>query len=300
MYARGLSTRDIESAFTDEQGQCLLSKSKVSEVTEALWDQYEAFQERDLSTIPILSLFLDGLYEPLRTHGVEREAVLCAWGITLEGRKVLLSLALGNRESGEAWLEFVRDLDRRGLPTPLSITTDGAPGLIQAVDQMWPKSLRLRCWVHRMRNFATKVPNARWQEVKPYLQMVRDAPDLQAGQAAVQEILTKFRSEFPSLCKCLCEDLESLLAHLQLPWRLRKFVRTTNLIERSFVEERRRTKTLPRFFTEKSCLKLVYAVLIRAASRWQKVTITVTEYTQIRMLYEELQISSPDHLEALA
>ena len=115
MYARGLSTRDIEDAFTDEQGRCLLSRSKVSEVTEVLWEQYEAFQNRDLSDLPLLCLFLDGLYEPLRTHGITREAILCAWGITLDGRKVLISLSLGNKESGEAWLEFLRDLDRRGF-----------------------------------------------------------------------------------------------------------------------------------------------------------------------------------------
>ena len=145
MYARGLSTRDIEDAFTDEQGRCLLSRSKVSEVTEVLWEQYQAFQERDLSDFPLLCLFLDG-------------------------RKVLISLGLGSKESGEAWLEFVRDLDRRGLPAPLFVTTDGAGGLIQTIDQMWPKSLRGRCWVHRMRNFEAKVPDARWHEIKPYLQ----------------------------------------------------------------------------------------------------------------------------------
>ena len=300
MYARGLSTRDIEDAFTDEQGRCLLSRSKVSEVTEVLWEQYEAFQNRDLSDLPLLCLFLDGLYEPLRTHGITREAILCAWGITLDGRKVLISLSLGNKESGEAWLEFLRDLDRRGLPTPLFITTDGAGGLIQAVDQMWSKSLRGRCWVHRMRNFASKVPKSRWHEIKPYLLMIRDAPDLEAGQKAVREFLAKFSKEFPGLCKCLTEDLDALLAQLQLPWRLRKFTRTTNLIERSFVEERRRTKTLPRFFTEKSCLKLVYAVLIRAAARWQAISITSTEYLQLRMLYEERELALPSNWEAVA
>ena len=104
MYARGLSTRDIAAAFTDEDGVCLLSRSGVSEVTEVLWEQYEAFQQRDLRDIPVLYLFLDGLYEPLRMHGVKREAVLCAWAITTEGHKVLLSLALGNKESYDAWL----------------------------------------------------------------------------------------------------------------------------------------------------------------------------------------------------
>ena len=122
MYARGLSTRDVEDALTDENGVCLLSKSGVSEVTEALWAEYEAFQGRDLSTIPVLYVFLDGLYEPLRTHGIEREAVLCAWAITLEGKKVLLSLSLGNKESYEAWLGLLRDLVSRSRRLSISTT----------------------------------------------------------------------------------------------------------------------------------------------------------------------------------
>lgn len=101
-------------------------------------------------------------------------------------------------------------------------------------------------------------------------------------------------------CVCLSEDLEALLAHLRLPWRHRKFVRTTNLIERSFVEERRRTKTLPRFFTEKSCLKLVHATLIRAALRWQRIKISSLEVEQIQILYEQLDITPTARLEAVA
>ncbi len=300
MYARGLSTRDVEAAFTDERGDCLLSRSAVSEVTETLWEEYEAFQGRDLSELGVLYLFLDGLYEPLRVHGVSREAVLCAWAITAEGQKVLLSLALGNRESYEAWRGFLRDLVSRGLKVPLAITTDGAPGLIRAVAEAWPKSLRLRCWVHRTRNLLGKVPDARRAEVKAHLVAIRDAATPETGQAAVKDFLARFGREFPSACTCLNDDLEALLAHLKLPWSHRKFVRTTNLIERSFVEERRRTKTLPRFFTEKSCLKLVHATLIRAALRWQRIKITPLEYEQLRLLYQELGITPAKELEAAA
>jgi transposase-like protein len=300
MYARGLSTRDIEAAFTDEHGICLLSRTAVSEVTEVLWEEYEAFQERDLSDLGVLYVFLDGLYEPLRRHGIQREAVLVAWAITVEGEKVLLSLALGSRESHESWLGFLRDLVARGLRVPLSVTTDGAPGLIRAVEEVWPQSLRNRCWVHRMRNLLAKVPESMRAEVKAHLVAIRDAPTLEAGQEAATEFLERFSQEFPSACSCLSEDLEALLNHLRLPWRHRKFVRTTNLAERSFVEERRRTKTLPRFFTEKSCLKLVHATLIRAATRWQRVRITPLEYQQLALLFDERKITPARTLEAVA
>jgi putative transposase len=257
--------REAGVPFTDERGAWLLSRSAVSELTDALWTEYEAFQQGPLGEVPLLALFLDGVYEPLRRDGVQREAVLVAWAITLEGRKVLLSLALGNRESHEAWRDFLRDLVARGLSAPLTITTDGAPGLLRAVDEVWPQSLRLRCWVHTTRNVEAKVPAERWVEVKGALLAIRDAATPAAGEQAVAAFLERYGREFPAACKSLGEDLPARLAHLQLPWRLRKFLRTTNLCERSFVEERRRSKTLPRFFTERSCVKLVFATLIRAA-----------------------------------
>ncbi|MGH7615475.1 MAG: IS256 family transposase, partial [Gemmatimonadales bacterium] len=226
------------------------------------------------------------VYEPLRTHGVQREAVLVAWAITLEGKKILLSLALGNRESHEAWRDFLRDLVARGLSAPLTITTDGAPGLLGAV-AVWPQSLRLRCWVHKLRNVGAKIPAERWLEVKGALVALRDAGTPAAGAQAAQAFLERYGKEFPAAAKCLSEDLDALLAQLQVPWRLRKFVRTTNLVERSFVEERRRSKTLPRFFTEQSCVKLVFATLIRAAERWQRIAITPLEYAQLQVLYQE-------------
>lgn len=300
MYARGLSTRDIEAAFTDDAGVCLLSRSSVSEVTEALWEEYEEFQQRDLSGLEIVSLFLDGLYEPLRTHGIQREAVLCAWGIEANGNKVPLSFRLGNRESFEAWREFLRDLVARGMAVPLTITTDGAPGLLRAVDEVFDRSLRIRCWVHKVRNVLAKVPEHLRAEIKGHLVAIRDAATFEAGQVAAKEFFVRFEAELPSACRCLSDDLEASLNHLRLPWRLRKFVRTTNLIERSFVEERRRTKTLPRFFTEKSCLKLVHATLIRAAARWQRIKINELEAEQLKVLYRELEIEPKRELNAVA
>jgi len=233
MYARGLSTRDIEAAFTDERGAMLLSRTAVSALTDQLWTEYAAFQTRPLGDVSVLALFLDGVYEPLRTHGVQREAVLVAWAITLEGQKILLSLALGNRESHEAWRDFLRDLVARGLPAPLTITTDGAPGLLRAVAEVWPQSLRLRCWVHKVRNVEAKIPAERWLEVKGALVAIREAATPEAGAQAAEAFLARYGKDFPAAAKGLSEDLEALLAHLELPWRLRKFVRTTNLIERS-------------------------------------------------------------------
>jgi transposase-like protein len=289
MYARGLSTRDIEDAFRDATGKCLMTKTGVSQVTEVLHREYEAFIKRELGCFQIVYLFLDAVYEPLRRAGI-REGILCAWGVTADGMKVLLHMTLGNKESHSAWLQMLRDMVSRGLRTPLTVTSDGAPGLIRAVQEVFPLSLRVRCWAHKMRNVLDKVPDDARAEVKAFLEAVRDAPTHEAGQEAAGEVLDRFGPRFPSAMRSLSDDLEASLAHLKVPVRHRKCVRTTNLIERSFVEERRRTKTLPYFMTEKSCLKLVFATLWRASVRWQRIRISELEQKQMAVLARTLGI----------
>lgn len=124
MYARGLSTRDIEALFADETGKPLLSRTAVSEITERLWAEYEAFASRDLSEFELTYLFVDGIAERLHL-GQPREAVLAAWGILADGKKALLHLAPGTKEDTASCKEFFQDLRRRGLPDPLLVVSDG-------------------------------------------------------------------------------------------------------------------------------------------------------------------------------
>lgn len=284
MYARGLSTRDIEELLgelCEGEGQTLLSRSAVSQVTEALWQEYEAFRKRDLGGFDAVYLFCDAVYESLRQQGCCTQAILVTWAICSDGSKVLLHMSLGNKESAEAWLEHLRSVVSRNLPVPLTVTTDGAPGLIKAVEAMWPESERIRCWFHRMRNVLAKVPAEMHETVKRLLQDVRDAPDYETGKRRALELIENHRRELPSAMACLGEDLEASLAHLKLPSLHQKMIRTTNLCERSFVEERRRSKVIPRFFDEKSCLKLVFATLWRASQRWRGVKFTEMERKQL-------------------
>jgi putative transposase len=128
MYAQGLSVRDIEAAFTDESGRCVLSKSAASELSERLWADYQVFAGRDLSEFKVLYVFVDGIAEKLHL-GQPREAVLAAWGIVESGHKVLLGLAPGTKEDTASCRDFLRDLKARGLVDPILGATDGAPGL---------------------------------------------------------------------------------------------------------------------------------------------------------------------------
>jgi transposase-like protein len=285
MYARGLSTRDIEDLLKelsdDSDEQALLSKSAVSRVTEILWAEFEAFAKRDLATFDVIYLFCDAVYESLRQQAGCRQAILVTWAICSDGSKVLLHLSLGNKESSDAWLEHLRSVVARNLPVPLTVTTDGAPGLIKAVEAMWPESERIRCWFHKMQNVLEKVPEQMREPIKRLLQDVRDAPDHQTGMTRARAMIECYQRELPSAMACLAEDLEATLAHLKLPSLHQKMIRTTNLCERSFVEERRRSKVIPHFFDERSCLKLVFATLWRASQRWRGVRFTEMEKQQL-------------------
>jgi hypothetical protein len=156
MYARGLSVRDIEAAFTDESGRCVLSRTAASELTERLGADYQAFASRELGEFKVLYLFVDGIAEKLHL-GQPREAVLAAWGITETGQKVLLGLTPGTKEDTASCRDFLGDLKSRGLVDPILGATDGAPGLIRAFEEVFPRSLRQRCLAHKIRNLQTKV-----------------------------------------------------------------------------------------------------------------------------------------------
>jgi putative transposase len=288
MYARGLSTRDIEDALEEATGDRLLSRTAVSQITEVLWEEYEAFAQRDLSEFEVEYLFLDAVYESLRLQGGGKEGVLCAWAICADGRKAMLHLGLGNKESYPNWLEFLRDMVKRGLQTPVMVTTDGAPGLMRAVEEVFPRSLRQRCLAHKTRNVTHKVPDSVRAEIKNAVRAAYYAPNREVADMIAADVLSTYQRDYPAAMHSFQEDWAACVAYLRCPAIHHKRVRTTNLLERSFLEERRRTRTIPRFFTERSCLKLVFATLWRASQRWQGVRMSHIERQQLRLLRRQL------------
>lgn len=293
MYVRGLSTRDIEDVFQDDEGRILLSRTAVSELTEDLWEEYKRFCQRRLDGFEVEYLFLDAVYESMRLERGRKEGILVAWGITSQGVRVLLHLMLGNKESHENWLEMLRDMVKRGLNSPVLITSDGAPGLMQAIEQVWPKSLRQRCLVHKKQNILAKLPGEAIPEVKAHLDAVYLAPTFEAAKKMAVHVIETYQGLYPSAMKAFSEDLEASLNHLRCPVRHRKAIRTTNLLERSFGEEKRRSKVIPRFFDEKSCLKLAFATLIRVSEKWRRLGMNSFEKGQLKKLRQELGLLPP-------
>jgi len=287
MYARGLSTRDIEGLFADAAGKPLLSGTAVSEITERLWAQYEAFASRDLSEFEVVYLFVDGVAERLHL-GQPREAVLAAWGILADGKKALLHLAPGTKEDTASCKEFFQDLRRRGLPDPLLVVSDGAPGIIRASEECLPRTVRQRCLVHKMRNLESKVPENVWPEFKARAAACYQAASPALARLLKDDIVATYGRDLPSAVACLEDDFEACIAHLSCPLGHRRAIRTTNLLERLFGEERRRTKVIPHAFGERAILKLMYAALIRAAERWRGIRIGEFERRQLRAIGDEL------------
>lgn len=287
MYARGLSVRDIEAAFTDASGRCVLTKSAASELTERLWADYQAFASRDLAEFKVLYLFVDGVAEKLHL-GQPREAVLAAWGIVEGGQKVLLGLAPGTKEDTASCRDFLREMKARNLLDPLLIATDGAPGLIRAVEEVFPRSLRQRCLAHKIRNLESKVPEEIWREIKGAAYAAYQAGSPKLAAMAKEDFVSRYERDYPSATACFLDDFEACIAHLQMPIAHRRVTRTTNLLERLFGEERRRTKVIPHAFGERAVLKLMFAALIRASETWKNVVITDFELKQLQQLREHL------------
>ena len=287
LLARGLSVRDIEDAFRDESGRLLLSRSAVSEIGERLWADYQEFATRDLSEYDIAYLFVDGIAERIRP-GQKREPVLAAWGFTASGAKVLLHLMAGSREDAETVSAFFQDMRRRGLGDPLLVVSDGAAGIMKAIETCFPRSARQRCLAHRMRNLAAKVPEDMWPEFKARATAAYQAPSRAIARDLATGVLTDYQAELPSASACFMDDFEACIAHLRMPISHRRAIRTTNLLERLFVEERRRLKIIPNAFGEKPVLKLMFGAMIRAAERWRAIRVSELERRQMRAEKEEL------------
>jgi putative transposase len=260
-FVRGLSMRDVES-LCEQAGLGKLSKSTAARICSELRERFAAFGRRDLYDIHLTALFVDATFLAVRRDG-PKEGVLVAWGFTTDGERVLLAVMLGMRESHEDWQALARDLIARGLGAPMLIVADGAPGLIKAVEQCWPASDRQHCAVHRVRNLLAKLPERDRERVrKTYWQALDDATGERDGKQRLRALVDELDTAgYTAAARCLADDLDALVVHLRYPTRHRRRWRSTNLLERSLGEVKRRTKVIGRFPGETSCLTLVWAVL---------------------------------------
>jgi putative transposase len=271
LYVKGMSQRDIEVALVEALGVESTGRSVINEVCRSLRGEFERWQDRSLSGFPVLYLFLDGIYMKLRPEDKRKVAVLCAYGMLWDGRKVLLHMAVGDKESTACWEAFLEDMKRRGLNVPLLTVIDGNAGVRKAVEHKLRDSLIQRCQVHKMRNVINKLPHLARATMKTLIQNAFTACSYKDGLDQARAIIAEHREAFPDAMKCLERDIEECLTALKFPFLHRRQIRTTNLLERLFGEGQRRAKIIPRFHSESSGLSLMFAVLVDASEGWRGV-----------------------------
>ena len=261
VYLAGGNTRRIRQALEPLLGEANLSKSAVSRVVARLRTLFSSWSQRDLGEESYPILIFDGLHLKVRlARRVVSVPVLVALGVDENGVKRLVSLRLAARESGGTWGDLVADLDRRGLPTPVLIISDGHRGLTQAISS-WPDTKIQRCAVHKLRNLEDHCPPHARAEMRRDFQAIIYARDGIVARQAFQSFLTKWASLCPAVVRSLEESGERLLTFYEFPKPMWKSLRTTNAIENLNREFRRRTKTQASFSTEEAAVTLLYGLV---------------------------------------
>jgi len=289
LYVEGLSTRDFKRALKPLWGKSGLSRSSISRANRALKEAFNNWRRRDLSLEEIIYLFLDGIYLGVRGNSRDMEAVLVAHGITRQGKRVVLHLSLGGRESTESWKGVLNDLVERGLRRPQLLITDGNQGLLKAIKDIWPEVPRQRCAVHRVRNVLARVPKKRQDEVRKALHRIFYAACLDDARDEAKQFLSHYSREFPTACETLASHLEECLTFYRFPERHWKHIRTSNVIERAFKEVKRRTRVVGRFPNETSALVMVFSLLEEDRVKWQKVGMRVEDIAWIEEASKALE-----------
>jgi transposase-like protein len=269
MFLGGVSTRKVGKVsrllWDSEVSAC-----EVSRMNKRVKKELIRWLNRPISK-EIAYLIIDGAYFKVRRKRVGTEAVLCAVGITEDGHKEHLGFIQGHRESQEAWEFLLMYLVRRGLDPRriLMVVSDGCSGILAAIRTIFPESEHQRCLFHKMGNLQAKCPKTEWPLIKARLRKIYYAPNSMEARAQAEIFMEEFRPIYPTLVSCLEKDLDACIAYMNHPPTRWKHIRTTNIIERSFKEVKRRVKVMEQFPTEESCIRILFTLLQAQNDIWQ-------------------------------
>jgi putative transposase len=270
VFLSGVSTRQAGVALAGLLDEAV-SAATVSRVAKVLDETVGRWHRRSLSD-HYQFLILDGVSVRIRLVGkVQRRVALCAYGITTQGKGELIDFLLVKAESEENWKRLLNDLWNRGLRGACLklIVTDGNAGLVKALGQVWPRAMHQRCWVHKLRNLSNRLKASQ----RPCLEQAKLIYQAENEKEAIERF-RKWKGQWgkiaPRVVSCLEEDLEELFCIFRLPPAQRRRLRTTNVIERLFVEVRRRIRTMCAFTTRDSCERILFSVFYRMNQYWAK------------------------------
>jgi transposase-like protein len=267
LYARGLSTRDIQEQFEEMYG-VEVSPALISNITETVMEDVRAWQSRPLSAVyPIL--YFDALFVKSRQDGpVKNKAIYLALGIDLEGTKELLGLWTAETEGSKFWLTVFNELKTRGLRDCFIACVDGLKGLPEAIEAVFPQTQVQICIVHKLRNSFKYVPWKDRKAVATDLRAIYGAGTLAEAEQALERFSERWDARYPAISPTWKADWQRLTVFFDYSPEIRKVIYTTNAIESLNYSWRRLLKTRGTFPTDDSILKILYLALNRIPKKW--------------------------------
>jgi len=272
LYLKGVSTGAFEEALAALLGPDAggLSASSVARLKDVWAEEHARWLKRDLSARRYVYFWADGIHVQARLED-EAQCLLVIIGATPEGKKELVGLIDGVRESTQSWRELLLDLKRRGLAIgPELAVADGALGFWQAIEEVWPKTRGQRCWVHKTANVLNKLPKSQQLRAKRALHDIWMAETKADAGAAFDAFIETYAVKYDKAAECLAKDRETLLAFYDFPAEHWKHLRTTNPIESTFATVRHRTVRAKGCLSNKTALAMIFKLAQAAEKSWRR------------------------------
>jgi putative transposase len=271
LYLKGVSTGDFNEALCALLGpDCPgLSATTVTRLKTVWEEEHREWSQRSLAGKRYVYVWADGIYTNVRLEE-DRVCLLVLMGATPDGKKELIAVLDGYRESEQSWLELLLDLKSRGLAhAPKLAIGDGALGFWKALEKVFPKTKQQRCWVHKTANVLDKLPKRIQSRAKEVLHAIWMAETREAAGQAFELFLETYGAKYPKACECLAKDREELLVFYDFPAEHWMHLRTTNPIESTFATIRLRTKKTKGHGSRKAALAMVFKLAQSASRRWR-------------------------------
>ena len=271
LYLKGVSTGDFSEALAALLGEDAkgLSASTITRLKNVWEQEYRQWKGRSLADREYVYIWVDGVYFNVRLEE-DRQCILVLMGATKDGKKELIAIADGYRESEPSWKALLLDVKSRGLKIdPKLATGDGALGFWKALKKVFPKTREQRCWVHKTANILDKMPKRLQPEAKQKLHEIWMADTREHAHRAFDLFLATYEAKYPKACECLAKDRDVLLTFYDFPAEHWIHLRTTNPIESTFATVRLRTKRTKGSGTRTACLTMVFKLMQSAQKRWR-------------------------------
>ena len=271
LYLKGISTGDFSEALSSLLGVDAtgLSASTISRLKKDWIEEYKQWQQRDLSRKRYVYVWADGVHTNVRQD--DRLSLLVMIGSTEDGKKELLGLVDGFRESTDSWKEVIMNLQKQGLTeAPKLLIGDGAMGLWAAANELWPQTEHQRCWVHKTANVMNSLPKAMQPKVKEDLHNIWMADTRQAAYDAFDHCINKYQGKYPKAMSILAKNKAEMLAFYDFPSEHWLHIRTTNPIESVFATVRLRGKRTKNCGSRETTLSMTFKLIESAQNRWKR------------------------------